>query len=173
MQFVQHDFPDLVEKVLRETGLAPCRLELELTESLLMKDEAWARETMTRLKNIGVSIAIDDFGTGYSSLSRLQSFPLSRLKVDRSFVQNLDGQSMDRSIAMTILALAESLGLGVIAEGVEDSAQLLSLQDMHCDEVQGYFLSKPRPATEIEQLLRRLDTEEASGRTQRLRLVTG
>jgi diguanylate cyclase (GGDEF)-like protein len=173
MQFVQHDFPDLVDRVLRETGLDPSLLELELTESLLMKDEAWARETMARLKSIGVSIAIDDFGTGYSSLSRLQNFPLSRLKVDRSFVQNLDGQTKDRSIALTILALAEGLGLGVVAEGVEDHAQLLSLQDMHCDEVQGFFLSKPRPPAEIAQLLRRLDTDEAVGRTQRLRLVTG
>jgi diguanylate cyclase (GGDEF)-like protein len=172
-QFVQHDFPDLVERVLRETGLDPGQLELELTESLLMKDEAWARETMMRLTNLGVSIAIDDFGTGYSSLSRLQTFPLSRLKVDRSFVQHLDAQSKDRSIAMSILALAESLDLGVIAEGVEDHEQLLSLQDLHCDEVQGFFLSKPRPPAEIEQLLRRLATHEAFTRTQRLRLVSG
>ena len=172
-QFVQHDFPDLVEQVLRETGLDPGALELELTESLLMKDEAWAREAMRRLANIGVSIAIDDFGTGYSSLSRLQTFPLSRLKVDRSFVQHLDNQSKDRSVAVSILALAESLNLGVVAEGVEDYEQLMSLQHLKCDDVQGFFLSRPRPPAEIEQLLRRLAVTEEFGRTQRLRLVTG
>jgi diguanylate cyclase (GGDEF)-like protein len=154
LQFVQPGFPGLVAQVLEETGLAANALELELTESLLMKDPEGAGRTLQALKNLGVQLAIDDFGTGYSSLSRLRQLPLDRLKIDRVFVREVNSQPDDAAIATAVIAMAESMGLKVIAEGVENEAQLRFLKAKRCDEIQGYYLSRPLPAAEIAAVLR-------------------
>jgi diguanylate cyclase (GGDEF)-like protein len=155
LQFVQPDFPGLVAQILEETGLAATALELEITESLLMKDPEGATRTLQVLKHLGVQLAIDDFGTGYSSLSRLKQLPLDRLKIDQVFVREVNSQPNDAAIATAVIAMAESMGLRVIAEGVENEAQLRFLQARRCDEIQGYYLSRPLPVDEITAVLRR------------------
>jgi diguanylate cyclase (GGDEF)-like protein len=169
LQFSQRTLPALVESILKETGLEAARLELELTESLVMKDEDWTREAITAFKAIGVSVAIDDFGTGYSSFSRLRDFAVDRLKIDGSFVQNMMTRPADHAVAAAIITMAKSLGLGVVAEGVEEFPQLLSLQDQRCDQAQGYLLSRPMPASAAKAFLQRLQTTVDGSRTQRLR----
>ncbi|MCB1823609.1 MAG: EAL domain-containing protein [Candidatus Competibacteraceae bacterium] len=153
LQFVQPGFTGLVAQILEETGLEPVALELEITESLLLKDPEGALRTLWALKNLGVQLAIDDFGTGYSSLSRLKQLPLNRLKIDKGFVSEVDSQPNDAAIATAVIAMAESMGLRVIAEGVESEAQFQFLKAKHCDEIQGYYLSRPLPAAEITTML--------------------
>ncbi len=155
LQFVQPSFPGLVARILEETGLEPEALELEITESLLMKDPEGATCTLQALKDLGVQLAIDDFGTGYSSLSRLKQLPLDRLKIDKAFVREVNSQPDDAAIATAVIAMADSMGLRVIAEGVESAAQLAFLKSKHCDEVQGYYLSRPLPVDEITEMLQR------------------
>ncbi len=155
LQFVQPSFPGLVERVLEEAGLEPSALELEITESLLMKDPEGATHILQSLKKLGVQLAIDDFGTGYSSLSRLRQLPLDRLKIDKAFVREVNSQPDDAAIATAVIAMAESMGLRVIAEGVESEAQLRFLKSKHCDEVQGYYLSRPLPVGEVATMLHR------------------
>ncbi|MBL8250264.1 MAG: EAL domain-containing protein [Candidatus Competibacter sp.] len=155
LQFVQPSFPGLVARILEETGLAPEALELEITESLLMKDPEGATSTLHALKDLGVQLAIDDFGTGYSSLSRLKQLPLDRLKIDKAFVREVNLQPDDAAIATAVIAMAESMGLRVIAEGVENEAQLRFLKSKNCDEVQGYYLSRPLPVDEVTKLFQR------------------
>lgn len=152
LQFVQPSFPSLVARVLAETGLEPQALELEITETLLMKDPEGATDTLQALKKLGVQLAIDDFGTGYSSLSRLKQLPIDRLKIDKAFVSEVNTQPDDAAIATAVIAMADSMGLRVIAEGVENEAQLRFLKSRNCDEVQGYYLSKPLPVHEISQI---------------------
>ncbi len=152
LQFVQPGFPGLVAQILEETGLEPRALELEITESLLMKDPEGALATLRVLKNLGVQLAIDDFGTGYSSLSRLKQLPLDRLKIDKAFVREVNTQPNDAAITTAVIAMAESMGLRVIAEGVENEAQLRFLKAKRCDEIQGYYLSRPLPTAEITAL---------------------
>lgn len=142
-QFQSRDFPGMVESILKETGLAPDSLELEVTESLAMRDVEFTIATLRKLKGIGVRLAIDDFGTGYSSLSYLKQFPIDKLKVDQSFVRNLTVDPSDMAIVKAIIALAHSLQLRVIAEGVESEAQLRLLHGYGCHEVQGYLISQP------------------------------
>ncbi|MFZ1828362.1 MAG: EAL domain-containing protein [Candidatus Competibacteraceae bacterium] len=154
LQFVQPGFPNLVAQILEETGLEPQALELEITESLLMKDPEGALETLRTLKKLGVQLAIDDFGTGYSSLSRLKQLPLDRLKIDKAFVREVNTQPNDAAITTAVIAMAESMGLRVIAEGVENEAQLGFLKAKHCDEIQGYYFSRPLPTAEITTLFR-------------------
>jgi diguanylate cyclase (GGDEF)-like protein len=154
LQFVQTDFTDLVLQILNETGLSPHTLELEITESLLMKDAEGAIRTLGILKDHGVQFAIDDFGTGYSSLSYLKRFPIDRLKIDKAFVQDINADPDDAAITAAVIAMAGSMNLGVVAEGVETGAQLNFLQKKHCGEVQGYYLSKPLPTSDLEALLR-------------------
>jgi EAL domain-containing protein (putative c-di-GMP-specific phosphodiesterase class I) len=149
LQFVQPGFPGLVARILEECGLEPAALELEITESLLMKDPEGALQTLRALKDLGVQLAIDDFGTGYSSLSRLKQLPLDRLKIDKAFVREVNTQPNDAAIATAVIAMAESMGLRVIAEGVENEAQLRFLKARHCNEIQGYYLSRPLPAAEM------------------------
>jgi diguanylate cyclase (GGDEF)-like protein len=169
LQFAQRTLPALVASILQETGLDASRLELELTESLVMKDEAWTKEVIAAFKAIGVSVAIDDFGTGYSSFSRLRDFAVDRLKIDGSFVQNMMARQADHAVAAAIITMAKSLGLGVVAEGVEEFPQLLSLQDQKCDQAQGYLLSRPLPASAAKAFLQRLQSTSDDTRTQRLR----
>lgn len=149
IQFHRDDVVSLTRDVLQRTGLAPHYLELEVTESAVMKDINETIGLLQQLKDLGVELAIDDFGTGYSSLSYLKRFPVHRLKVDRSFVMNLGENDQDSSITTTIIQLGHSIGLKVIAEGVETEKQVELLTGFGCDEFQGYFFSKPLPPTEF------------------------
>jgi diguanylate cyclase (GGDEF)-like protein len=173
LQFTQPDFVTLVADVLKETELEPRTLELEITESLLMKNEEWTSKLLLELRALGVSVAIDDFGIGYSSLGRLNDFPVNRLKIDRSFVQGVDNMGRPAALVAAILSMAKALGLDVVAEGVEDFNQLLHLQDQHCNEVQGYLLSKPLPVEKVTELLQRLAGSDEASRTLRLRSLAG
>jgi diguanylate cyclase (GGDEF)-like protein/PAS domain S-box-containing protein len=143
-----------IEAVLADTGLDPACLEIELTESLFMSEVTPAVDLLHRMKALGVNLSIDDFGTGYSSLSYLSRFPIDTLKIDRSFVADILDDANDAAIVTSIIALAHNLKLTVIAEGVELAEQLDYLRSQGCDEMQGYFFSRPLPASEFEQLLR-------------------
>ena len=152
----QFGAPNLVNEiaaVLDETGLAPDRLEIELTESLFMSDVTLAVETLHSMKKLGVNLSIDDFGTGYSSLSYLSRFPIDVLKIDRSFVSDITRDASDAAIVASIIALAHNLKLDVIAEGVETKEQLDYLRRHGCDEMQGYYFSRPLAADAFEQML--------------------
>jgi len=142
-QFRQPDFAHDVAEILAETGLDGRFLELEITETVVMRDAETTIRTLRALKDMGVQIAIDDFGTGYSSLAYLKQFPISMLKIDKSFVHGLTYDQDDQAIVHTIIALAKSLKLGVVAEGVESLAQLDFLRAHRCDRVQGYLIGKP------------------------------
>jgi diguanylate cyclase (GGDEF)-like protein/PAS domain S-box-containing protein len=158
-QFKQPGFIDLVQEVIEESNIDPNQLELELTESLLIDDLEHTLDVLTRLRAMGVRMAIDDFGTGYSSLNYLKQFPVDTLKIDQSFIQNLPGNNDDAQITRTIIAMAHNLGLGVIAEGVETKEQLEFLQQVDCEEVQGFYFSKPVPAaTLVENINKKLDS---------------
>ena len=145
---------ETVDSALKDAGLAPDCLELEITEGLLIEDPEAASAVLTQLKALGVHVAIDDFGSGYSSLSYLKHFPLDSLKIDRGFVRDLSIDADDASIARAIIALGHSLDLKVIAEGVETPQQLAFLRDHHCDVVQGYLFGAPVTADEMATLLR-------------------
>ncbi|HEU0187883.1 MAG TPA: EAL domain-containing protein [Gallionellaceae bacterium] len=155
LQFRQADLSGMVQRICNETGLdlGMGTLELELTESLIMKNADDATITLNRLHEMGVSLAIDDFGTGYSSLSYLKRFPISTLKIDQSFICDLADNQEDVAIVTAIVALGHSLGLKVIAEGVETFEQLQALRTMKCDEIQGYLFSRPVPVAEMTALL--------------------
>ncbi|MBF0371213.1 MAG: EAL domain-containing protein [Magnetococcales bacterium] len=148
-QFQQKNLHDLVEKTLQETGLEPKWLELEVTESMMMLDEKQAIATLNRLREIGISIAMDDFGTGYSSLSYLKRFPIQSLKVDQSFVRDITTDPDDAAIVQAIVSMAKSLRLHVVAEGVETEDQAVFLDNITCDELQGYFFSRPLPEADF------------------------
>ena len=152
-QFAQADFVDSVAAVLRDSGLAAHWLTLELTENLVMADVEATIVKLGELKALGIQLSIDDFGTGYSGLSYLKRFPIDELKIDRSFVRDIaiDGEST--AIVRTILSLGRDLNLRVIAEGVETVEQMEYLQDNGCDELQGYFFSRPLPALECRSFL--------------------
>jgi EAL domain-containing protein (putative c-di-GMP-specific phosphodiesterase class I) len=140
--------------VLEDTGLAPDCLELEVTESSVMHNVERALEVLTALRRMGVHLAIDDFGTGYSSLAQLKRFPIDTLKVDRSFIRELPNDPEDKAIAEAILAMGKTLGLRVVAEGVETTDQRDFLRERQCDEMQGYLFSKPLAAPAFAELLR-------------------
>jgi EAL domain-containing protein (putative c-di-GMP-specific phosphodiesterase class I) len=152
-QFARDELATAIMRVLRETGLDPRRLELEITESTVMHNPERAVEVMQQLKRLGVRVAIDDFGTGYSSLSYLKRFPLSSVKIDRSFVLDLPGDKDDAAITQAVIAMAHSLRLRVVAEGVETAEQYRFLEEHQCDEMQGYYFSKPVDALTIARLL--------------------
>jgi len=152
-QFRHGDLPGLVHSILLETGLAPHRLELEITESMLIGDFSRAAAILRRLKSLGLRIAMDDFGTGYSSLSYLQSFPFDKIKVDQSFISNLDQNHQSATIVRAVINLGRQLGIPVLAEGVETEEQLAFLRREGCNEVQGYLLGRPSPISEYQELL--------------------
>jgi diguanylate cyclase (GGDEF)-like protein/PAS domain S-box-containing protein len=154
VQFRQEGFRKLIDRVLRETGLAPEYLELELTESLLLSNADVTLSVLRGLKAMGLKLAIDDFGTGYSSFSYLKHFPVSKLKIDRSFVREVAANPDDAAITTAIISMAKSLNLKVIAEGVEDEAQMSFLRAHQCDEIQGYYFSKPLAPEEAADKLR-------------------
>jgi EAL domain-containing protein (putative c-di-GMP-specific phosphodiesterase class I) len=145
IQFRLGDLPGLVHSVLLETGLAPGRLELEITESVMISDFSRAVSILRRLKSLGVRIAMDDFGTGYSSLSFLQSFPCDKIKIDRAFIRDLEDNHHSRAIVRAVIGLGRSLDTPVLAEGVETNAQHALLLQEGCDEVQGYLTGRPQP----------------------------
>lgn len=154
-QFLQGDLPNLVHATLLETGLAPNRLLLEITEGVLIKDYNRAVSMLRRLKTLGVRIAMDDFGTGYSSLSYLQSFPFDKIKIDKAFVSNVDRNSQSAAIIRAVIGLGRGLHLPVVAEGVETNSQLEFLSREACDEVQGYLIGRPRPMIEYSEIVGR------------------
>ncbi|HZA82696.1 MAG TPA: EAL domain-containing protein, partial [Actinomycetes bacterium] len=142
-----------VAEALRDSGLPPESLVLEMTESVLMDDSETVLDILRQLKQLGPRLAIDDFGTGYSSLSYLHRFPVDMLKIDRSFVERLSHASDNAELARTIVRLGQSLQLVTVAEGVEDSAQFLALRRMGCDVGQGYYFGRPMEGEHIERLL--------------------
>ena len=165
-QFADGMLGTRIADILAGSGLAPSSLELELTESILMQDVAAAMQVLSVLKQMGLSIAVDDFGTGYSSLNYLKQFPINVLKIDRSFVDGLPDGEQDAQIARAIIAMAHSLNLSVIAEGVETLEQLDFLREHGCDEIQGFLLARPLSAQALEERLRggtiaRLEQETA------------
>ena len=153
IQFRQDGFRELIQGVLTETGLAPEYLVLELTESLLLTNADVVFSVLLELKKMGLKLAIDDFGTGYSSLSYLTQLPVSKLKIDRSFIRNLATNRDDAAITTAIIGMAKSLHLKVIAEGVETEAQMALLRAHHCDEMQGYYFSKPLLVADVADKL--------------------
>lgn len=154
-QFNEEGLVDSVAHALQSMDLQACHLELELTESMVMNSAEHFITKLKDLENLGVQLSIDDFGTGYSSLSYLKRFPLHHLKIDQSFVRDIATDADDAAITSTVISLGHSLNLKVIAEGVETEEQVAFLRDHHCDEMQGYYFSKPLPATEFAHLLRR------------------
>jgi diguanylate cyclase (GGDEF)-like protein/PAS domain S-box-containing protein len=152
-QFRQRDLAERVQIILEETGLAPDLLELEITESVMMEEGGRTRDVLQVLKSMGIKVAMDDFGTGYSSLSSLKHFAIDKLKIDRSFIHELEADSSDREITATIIAMARSLKLEVLAEGVENQAQLAFLRLHGCHAFQGYLYSRPLTADECSRLL--------------------
>jgi diguanylate cyclase (GGDEF)-like protein/PAS domain S-box-containing protein len=152
-QFDHCDLSVLVAEVLAETGMPADQLCLEMTESVLLTDTDENLTQLLRLKQLGVTLAMDDFGTGFSSLAYLRRFPMDTLKIDRSFVSRLGGDSEDIALVRTIVRLGQSLGMSTVAEGIEDAVQLAALREMGCDYAQGYLLSRPVPAPEAGRLL--------------------
>ena len=145
VQFQHGDPGNLVHQVLLETGLSPSRLELEVTEGVLIGDFSRAMSILRRVKSMGVRISMDDFGTGYSSLSYLQSFPFDKIKIDQCFVRNLKTSPQSAAIVRAVIGLGQGLGLPVIAEGVETKEQLAFLADAKCDGIQGFLIGRPQP----------------------------
>ena len=154
VQLRQQRLTDCVEVSLVESGLDPCFLDLEITESAMMEDEEEASRSLRRLKGLGVRVSLDDFGTGYSSLSYVKRFPVDALKIDRSFVKDTTEDSEAEAITRAIVAMAHGLRLSVVAEGVETAAQERFLEGLGCDEFQGYRYAHPLPADEVALLLR-------------------
>ena len=152
-QFLQPDLLEQIQEVLRETGLDPRGLKLEITETVVMENIETATHTLEQLRALGVELSIDDFGTGYSSLSYLQRFPVSTLKIDRSFVSQMTESDGTAEIVRTIMKLAQNLGMDVVAEGVETEGQRAQLRDFKCELGQGYFFSKPMDGDAAEALL--------------------
>jgi diguanylate cyclase (GGDEF)-like protein/PAS domain S-box-containing protein len=169
VQFQHGDLPGTVHAILLETGLAAHRLELEITEGVLIGDFSRALSILRKLKALGVRIAMDDFGTGYSSLSYLQSFPFDKIKIDRSFVSNLDRSSQSAAIIRAVIGLGRGLELPVVAEGVETPEQLAFLTDEACDEIQGYLVGRPLPIEEYAELVGRSAKPERETHASRRR----
>ena len=154
-QFSRSDIVRLVETILAKTGVDPNKLDLELTESVVMSDDnGEISDKLNKLSNMGLKLSVDDFGTGYSSLTYLKKFPVDRLKIDQSFVSNITKNNVDRSIVQSIINLAESLGIDSIAEGVEDEATLNMLKKMGCAQAQGYLIGRPMCAEALERVIR-------------------
>jgi diguanylate cyclase (GGDEF)-like protein len=153
----QFRHPELTRKIADEihaTGIEPSRLELELTESIAVRDKEMTATTVRELRRLGVRLSLDDFGTGYSSLSYLDQFPLDKIKIDQSFIHKMTGEPQSARVVCAIVALAKSFGLKVIAEGVETREQLAALRAHHCDEIQGYLASPPLPPDEFLRFVR-------------------
>jgi EAL domain-containing protein (putative c-di-GMP-specific phosphodiesterase class I) len=148
-QLRQPDFLEMISSVVKETGVTPRCLELEFTESVIMEDAEKTIDTLRLLKKLGVQLSIDNFGTGYSSLNYLKHFPIDRIKIDRSFIADLDSGKSDAALVEAIISMGHSLHRKVLAEGVEHESQLEYLTELGCDEVQGFYLALPMNAEEL------------------------
>lgn len=157
VQIIQEDFIDMVANTLKETGLSPEYLELEITESVAVKNHEYITVIIEKLKNMGIRIALDDFGTGYSSLNYLKNFEITTIKVDRSFIYDINENPKNSAIVSSILAMGHNLVLKVTAEGVETREQYETLKERGCDIIQGFYFSKPLPLYEFEKLIKKLD----------------
>ena len=164
MQFLDGDLVGRVHAILIETGLAPSRLELEITEGVLIRDFERGLSILRRLKALGIRIAMDDFGSGYSSLSYLQSFPFDKIKIDREFVMNLGHNAQSAAIIRAVIGLGHGLDVPIVAEGVETKEQLAFLASEACDQVQGYFIGRPAPIQQYAELVGRVQTGDAARR---------
>ncbi|HZK19055.1 MAG TPA: GGDEF domain-containing phosphodiesterase [Clostridia bacterium] len=153
IQFNNPEIVKTVDKILKRTNLDPKYLELEITESIAIREAKYTTAVLNELKNLGITISIDDFGTKYSSLTRLKMLPVDRLKIDMQFIQGIQSSEKDQAITESIIKLAKSLKLSVLAEGVETKTQLEFLNKGMCDEVQGFYYFKPMPSEEIEKIL--------------------
>jgi EAL domain-containing protein (putative c-di-GMP-specific phosphodiesterase class I) len=151
-----------VASALADSGLQPKRLELEITESVLLQNTENTVATLHQVRELGVRIAMDDFGTGYSSLSYLRSFPFDKIKIDQSFIQDIDQSHQANAIIRAVSGLGVSLGMRTTAEGVETEEQLENLRSEGCTEVQGYLFSPPRPAAEVAGLISRINEYEST-----------
>jgi EAL domain-containing protein (putative c-di-GMP-specific phosphodiesterase class I) len=154
-QFSDDHLIELVSETLREFGVEASLLEVEVTESMVMRNAEHAARLLARLKVMGVHVAMDDFGTGYSSLAGLNRFPIDTIKIDRTFIQGLPGDNDDATLTKAIIAMAHSLRLKTVAEGVETREQLEFLRGHGCDEIQGYYFSPPQPFDGLEAMLRK------------------
>jgi diguanylate cyclase (GGDEF)-like protein len=163
-QFQSPSFVAMVRRVLRDTGVKPDLIELELTESLLIANAEQARGTLGELKALGLHLSIDDFGTGYSSLNYLRHFAVDCLKIDRSFITDISNSPRDRAVATAIIGLAKALEITVVAEGVETEAQAAFFDSVHCNELQGFLFSKPLPVDQLERYLARVPPPPDPGR---------
>ncbi len=152
-----------VKAALSSSGLRAERLEVEITETVLLADNESALQTLRQLKDLGVRVAMDDFGTGYSSLSYLRRFPFDKIKIDQSFVQDSSSSADSLAIVKAVIGLGRSLGMTTTAEGVETEAQLSMIRDQGCTEVQGFLLSAPLPASAVSELLSRFGARDAPG----------
>ena len=159
LQFQQGDLPERILSILMETGLPASRLELEITETVLIKDFDRALSMLRRLKALGLRIAMDDFGTGWSSLASLQAFPFDKLKIDRTFIDKIGDYKQADAIVRAVLGLGRNLGIPVLAEGVETEQQLEFLRDEGCEELQGYLLSRPAPISSFSELIEEMNAD--------------
>lgn len=165
-QLLDRELPDKVDDILRQTGLPSRYLELEVTESAIMEQPERCIATLERIRALGISLAIDDFGTGYSSLSYLKRLPVQKVKIDREFVSDIPHDSDDLAIVSAVIAMSHSLGLTVVAEGMEKSVQLDCLEKYDCDEAQGYYVSRPLSASDFVQWVRKQGPWAVSGLAQ-------
>lgn len=163
-QFDDEQVLDEVGTVPTTTGIDPACLEIEITQSMLMKDVRRTTNVLLGFKALGIRLSVDDFGTGYSSLLTLKRFPVDAIKVDRSFIRDLPSREEDRAIATAIIAMGRTLGMTVIAEGVETQAQLAILREVGCDEIQGFYFSKAVSALALSELLLKYPSGVVPGR---------
>jgi EAL domain-containing protein (putative c-di-GMP-specific phosphodiesterase class I) len=166
-QFLQDDFVKMVEQVLKETELSPEHLNLEITESIALYNIDDAIEKLLQIKQLGVSISLDDFGTGYSSMSYLKLLPIDYLKIDRAFTSGIFKDQSDFAIIDSIISMSHSLGMRVVAEGVEDEDQLKALSNLSCDEIQGYYYARPMPGPQFKDFLDETMVGRSSQLTQK------
>jgi EAL domain-containing protein (putative c-di-GMP-specific phosphodiesterase class I) len=161
-QFQHPRFVEMVARVLRDTGIAPRLVELELTESLLILNPDAARSTLDALKKLGVQVSIDDFGTGFSSLDRLRHLPFDYLKIDRGFVAEIGASERDRAMVTAIAALGNALGITVVVEGVETEMQASFFSGIRCGELQGHLFCKALPAAQVGEFFARSNDRDAT-----------
>jgi EAL domain-containing protein (putative c-di-GMP-specific phosphodiesterase class I) len=159
LQFKSKNLLPTIMSALAKSGLPPGRLELEITESVLLQDSDATLAMLHQMRDLGLKISMDDFGTGYSSLSYLRKFPFDKIKIDQSFIRDMSGRSDSLAIVRAVTAMGTSLGIVTNAEGVETIEQFEQLKLEGCNEVQGYLFSPPRPASEVNELLNRLNTK--------------
>jgi EAL domain-containing protein (putative c-di-GMP-specific phosphodiesterase class I) len=162
-QLKQPDFLEMISRVMNETGIPPKTLELEFTESVIMEDAEKTIDTLRALKKLGVQLSLDNFGTGYSSLNYLKHFPIDRIKIDRSFIADLDSNNKDAALVEAIISMGHSLHRKVLAEGVENGEQLHYLTQLGCDEAQGFYLAMPMTSDELTEKLKEENEKKIPG----------